>query len=252
MAISRPWFRAALLAAVALPTLAACEDSVTNPDEVLVASEAEAVLRSAAAMPALLGVIDTVLVDSVALPDGVRYSLHTAEELWARAAADDDPARAARRRASAVALAAPYVADHMDAARLVDLRHRLRAWVDVASGMLKHLRLPQVERDLDGAAELLARSEAAEARGEHRTAVWLALSAQSRLVDTTPRVVARRMSDGALARYRRASADGSIRDEQTRQRVERLVAGAREALDQEDYLRAIQRAYYATELLEMR
>jgi hypothetical protein len=250
--ISRHWFGAAVLAAIALPYLTACEDTVTDPEEVMMASEAAAVLRSAADLPTLPDIVGGVLADSAGLPDSVRYALHSADELWARAAAENDLVRAARWRGRAVSMSAPYVAPHLDGARLVDLRHRLRSWIDTASGMLKHFRLPEVEQALDDAASLLARSEVAEVRGAHETAVWLALSAQSRLVDSTPRVVARRMSDMAATRYRQDEARGWTADDRTRQRVERLVSGAREALDREDYLRAIQRAYYATQLLEMR
>ncbi|MEJ2679540.1 MAG: hypothetical protein P8174_10760 [Gemmatimonadota bacterium] len=237
---------------IALPFLAACEDAVTDPDEVMVASEAAAVLRSAADLPTLPGIITETLADSAGLPDSARYTLHSADELWARAAVENDLVRAARWRSRAVSMAAPYLAVQLDSARLGDLRQQLREWIEMASGMLKHFRLPEVEQALDDAAAQLARSEVAEVRGQHETAVWLALSAQSRLVDTTPRVVARRMSDMATARYRADTSRGVTFDERTRQRVERLVSGAREALDRQDYLRAIQRAYYANQLLEMR
>jgi hypothetical protein len=252
MTISGHWFRVALLATIAFPFLTACEDTVTDPEEVMMASEAAAVLRSAADMPTLPGLIGGVLADSANLPDPARYTLHSADELWARAAVENDLVRATRWRGRAVSLAAPYLAARLDSAELANLRQRLRSWIDMASGMLKHFRLPEVEQALDDAAILLARSEVAEVRGEHGTAVWLALSAQSRLVDTTPRVVARRMSDMASTRYRVDVARGVTFDDRTQQRVERLVSGAREALDQQDYLRAIQRAYYATQLLEMR
>ncbi len=252
MTISGHWFRVALLATIALPLLSGCEDTVTDPEEVMVASEAAAVLRSAADLPTLPDVIGNVLADSASVPASVRYTLHSADELWARAAAENDLVRAARWRDRAVSLAAPHLTASLDSARLTALRHQLRGWIDVASGMLKHFRLPEVEQALDDAAGLLARSEVAEVRGEHAAAVWLALSAQSRLVDSTPRVVARRMSDMALERYRADEARGVTLDERTQQRVERLVSGAREALDRQDYLRAIQRAYYANQLLEER
>lgn len=252
MTISRLWIRVALVATIALPCLAACEDTVTDPEEVVVASEARAVLRSAADLPTLPGIINDALSDSMGVPDTDRYTLHSAEELWARAAAENDVVQSARWRQRAVSLAAPYLATRLDTAQLADLRHRLRDWIETASGMLRHFRLPEVEQALDDAAGLLARSQVTEARGEHLRAVRLVLSAQSRLVDTTPRVVARRMSDAALVRYRQVKADGVTLDERTRQRAERLVSGAREALDRQDYLRAIQRAYYANQLLEMR
>ncbi|NIP83495.1 MAG: hypothetical protein GWM90_31415, partial [Gemmatimonadetes bacterium] len=51
----------------------------------------------------------------------------------------------------------------------------------------------------------------------------------------------RRRDDGAAARL----------DGEALLRSERMVNGARQALDEEDYVRAIQRAYYAGQLLEL-
>lgn len=251
--IRRP--RVLCAVALLLPLTGACDDAVTEPDGFVLAEEAEAVLRSAAELPTLPDIIQrTAPVDGAR--DRSRMVLDRAQELWMAAAADGNPVMAARRRRSAIAMASPYLAERTDRQDLDGIQQELRGWVNLASGMLRHLDLPEVETALDDAVQYLARADVAAARGDHATAVWFTLTAESRLLDTTPRVVARRLADQVAAmlrteRERSPDHDGAaVPDDETMLRAERLVAGARQALDEEDYLRAIQRAYYARQLLE--
>lgn len=250
--------RALLAAALLLPLLplaVACDDAVTEPDNFVLAEEAESVLQSAAALPTLPDIIQRTEPAGDG-PDHASLVLDRAQEIWMAAAAEDNPVMAARRRRSAIAMASPYLAERTDRQDLDAIHQELRGWVNLASGMLRHLSLPEVEQALDDGVQYLARADVAAARGDHSTAVWFTLTAESRLLDTTPRVVARRLADQvaqSLRFVRERGADASERplpDDETMLRAERLVAGARQALDEEDYLRSIQRAYYARQLLE--
>lgn len=243
--IRRSW---ALAAALLLPFVAACEDEVTEPDAIVLAEEAEAVLRSAAELPTLPDLIQRQPPTGVAASDRSRLVLARAEEIWLEAAIEDDPGRAARRRRSAIALALPHLTERVEGTELKVIQDGLRGWMGMATGMLRHLDLPEVEEALDDAARYLARADVAAARGDHGTAVWLTLSAESRLLDTTPRVVARRLTRQAAAMLK--TDPGDPLDDDVAIRTERLVAGAQQGLEEEDYLRAIQRAYYALQLLE--
>ncbi len=233
--------------AVMLAFAAACEDVVTEPDGFVLAEEAAAVLRSAADLPALPDIIG----EAGASGAETNLILVRADELWTEAAAENDLARASRRRASAIALATPHLAGLVTEPALDSIQDELRGWIGLAGGMLRHLSLPQVEAALNDAARLLARADVAEARDDHGTAVWLTLSASSRLVDTTPRVVARRMTLVVSEELERRRGADDL-DAETFLRSERMVHGARQALDEEDYVRAIQRAYYAGQLLNLR
>lgn len=231
----------AVLAALA----AACGDDVTDPQALLDSAEAEAVLRSAAALPALPAVIERA-GDPPDARD--RVALYRAQELWAAGTAGADrPGRA--RRQLAVRYATPGLAARLDAADWDDVERGLLEWITTAESMLQHVELPGVTERLQSARSLLA--VAASAAGAEARARALLL-AGSALVETTPRFVARSLTAEAEAAVARAIAAADDPDDPRLQRAARLKDWAVVAVDDGDYLLAVQRAYYAVQLAEAR
>lgn len=92
--------------------------------------------------------------------------------------------------------------------------------------------------------------EALEAheRGEGEEALEYALQSVDALWELSPGQVADELVERASEAYRRIQ-DSSSYSQQELIRIRRLTLGAREALDDGDYPRAIRRAYYACQLL---
>ena len=234
-----------ITALLALAALAACGDDVTDPDALTDSAEAEAVLRSAAALPAL-----PLVIERAGLPDtpADRAALFRAAELWASGVAGDDDRAAARRRL-AVRYAAPVLSRHLGPDDWDAVDRGLREWAGTARSMLRHIALPDVERSLADAERTLDRAARAPpaARAGHL------LLAGAELVETTPRFVARRLAREAheAVERARASAPGDSEDPDLK-RADRLKDWAARAVEEGDYLVAIQRAYYALQLVEGR
>lgn len=232
------------LAALAAAAVA-CGDQVLDPGSLSDSAEAEAVLRSAAALPALPALIAEA---EPRVDPGTRATLERARELWVAGAAEDGT-RGRARRALAVRTAVPALVRATEPARWDTVRADVEAWIHTASGMTRHLSLPEVEQRIDAAREHLARADLAA--GEEARALHTVLAA-GELVETTPRAVARRMTAAAESAYGRSAGGAASPDRRSLKRAERLKDWAGQAVVEEDYLLAIQRAYYALQLLEGR
>jgi hypothetical protein len=127
--------------------------------------------------------------------------------------------------------------------------------------MLQHLSMPRLERRLDTARSYLRTSDRSRTEEDRIRHLLLATST---LVETTPRFVARTLATEADAAvqdaYREAESrgrddNGDAADEvlgpQVLERAARLKDWAARAVEG-DYLLAIQRAYYAIQLVEGR
>ncbi|MDX1673956.1 MAG: hypothetical protein R3314_04045 [Longimicrobiales bacterium] len=215
-----------------------CGDDVTDPDAFLESAEAEAVMRSADALPMLPELVATASVST----DRERAVLLRARELWAAGTVDDG--RASARRRLAVGYALPILAESLTEDDWGELRARMEDWIGTVESMTQHLSLPAVEEHTSSARRYLAR--AAVADHERRRGYYLLLGL-SDLVETTPRFVAVRMV--REARVALAATDGEAPD-RTIERAQRLKDWAEQAVQEEDYLLAIQRAYYAVQLVE--
>lgn len=242
----RPLFRPTTLAITALAVLVvACDDDVTDPDALLESAEAEAVLRSAASLPALPVVIDRA-GDPRAPHD--RTALYRAQELWAAGVAAGDPRGAARLRV-AVRYAAPVLAETLPAREWDEVRRGLLDWIGTADAMLRHLALPEVERRIELARAHLRRADAAPDADSRARALLLA---GAELNATTPRAVARTLAARADAAVRAAGRNARDPEDPALRRARRLSAWAARAVAEGDDLLAIQRAYYAIQLVEGR
>ena len=236
----------------ALALLCACDDA-TDPAGLAESVEAEAVRRSAAGLPSLPALI------AEARPAGEpeRAVLYDAGQLWVVGSAEDSPVGRSRRQAAA-RRAAPILAAALPTERWDAVEAALQNWLAVADRMLQHLRLPELDRRVRAGHHHLDRAHRAAPADRPRHL----LLAAAELVDTTPRMVARRMlarAEAALATARpmgpatdRAGERGAAQGDRDLQRARRLKDWAAQAVEGEDYLLAIQRAYYAAQLVEDR
>ena len=227
-----------VLLTLALAGTYGCGDDVTDPDAFLESAEAEAVMRSAEALPMLPELVAT----AVPTTDRERAVLLRARELWAAGTVSDE--RAASRRRLAVGYALPVLTESMTEEDWAEARARMEQWTGTVESMMQRLSLPAVEDRTGSARRYLARAAAA---GDERRAGYYLLLAMSDLVETTPRFVAVRMVEDA--RTALAATDGEPAD-RTTERARRLKDWAEQAVLEEDYLLAIQRAYYAIQLVE--
>jgi hypothetical protein len=236
------FFRPILLVTVGLVALlTACGDDPIRPDELFEFVEADAVTRSAAALPSL----GEIALATPTTQPSHRAALVLAQQFWtAGAAADPVTGRATRRRA--VAYATPVLAELVADDEWPIIRERAEDWMRIAETMLRHLILPDVERRIASARHHLERAESATSA---EAQVYNLLLALSDLVETTPRFVARGLVGDAAAAVQRAEARGNTSPAQM-ERARRLADWAARAAAEEDDVRAIQRAYYAIQLVE--
>lgn len=234
-----------MMLAMSLVALGACDDDITTPDGLLDSAEAEAVMRSAEALPLLPEFLEM----GGAAGSGQRATLLRARDLWTQGAATADPRAAARRRL-AVGYALPVLLDVVPDEEWVESRERLDDWLTTASAMLRHLSIPEVEARIQAATRQLHRSDVARS---DRSRVYYLLLAGSELVETTPRFVARTLvRDARVAVQTASGAPPAPVAASTLRRAERMRDWSATALEEGEYLLAIQRAYYAIQLVEGR
>jgi hypothetical protein len=237
-------FRPIVLASVALAALVAgCGDDPVEPGDFFQFAEADAVMRSAEALPSLS---EIALGASPAQPYQ-EATLVLARQLWAAGVAGEPAAGAAQRR-TAVAYAAPVLTQLVPPAEWASIRVRTDEWTRMVETMLQHLTLPDVERRVVSARHHLERADAA-AGDDSR--YYHTLMALADLMETTPRFVARRLvADAELAVGRADAVHGADPEIPALARAKRLADWAARADEEEDHVRAIQRAYYALQLVK--
>ncbi len=266
--------------------LGAC-DSPAGPSDLLVASETRAALAVAEALPTLdrmairrvpprrprsedIGVHavprraspDTGAAPASGIPVWTDFSedpetrLARASAMWLDA--DSMPeARARAVRERAYALAAPVLADGIDPAFLQEAFDDLQAWIDTARPAVDLGAVPQLKVTLQEGAEGLAAARGAAQAGDTVLALRATLRAADALRETTPPVVAVRLIRSTETKLARAAHDRIDPNPDPRDRravalarARRLLAGAREAIADDDPVLAIRHAYYADRLLE--
>lgn len=228
---------------LAVAGLYGCGDDITDPDAFLESAEAEAVMQSARALPALPDLMER----AVSPTSSDRAVLFRAQELWAGGTVGDG--RGDARRRLAVRYALPVLVEAVPAEEWGAVREDVDRWVATAESMLDRFSMPGVEDRIERARRYLARADAM-ATDERRRSYYLLL-AMSELVETTPRFVAQDLVRGAAAALDRY-ATGSDGEDQRRvvARAARLKDWAEQAVAEGEYLLAIQRAYYAKQLVE--
>ncbi|MEJ2503776.1 MAG: hypothetical protein P8177_10775, partial [Gemmatimonadota bacterium] len=127
--------------ALTLAGAAACGDDVTDPTSLVESAEAEAVMRSAEALPTHSGLIQAVEPGD----EHARATLLRAIELWDGGTARDDRT-GARQRRMAISYALPILTEDLTGDAWSDARARVDEWIRTAGSMLEHLSIPRVER----------------------------------------------------------------------------------------------------------
>jgi hypothetical protein len=232
--------RPIVLSSAALAALlAACGDDPVGPGAFFEFVEADAVVRSAAALPSLGEIIDR----APASDPSDRATLVLARQLWALGAASDS---GGARREEAISYSAPALTGLLPEEEWGPLLLRTDAWIETAQTMLHHLSLPAIEQRIATARQHVVLADAATP-GAAR--VYHLLMALSDLVETTPAYVARGLVADAAVAVRRAEGAGVV-DAAALGRARRLAQWAARAHEEGDHVRAIQRAYYAIQLVE--
>lgn len=243
--------RALILAAPLLLACVACADAPTGPGALVVTPETRAALEVASALPRLPQL--AAAAEATPATPAVAGALQRSSALWTAADTTGDALRAEALRVSAAQEAAPALAAALDSTALIEAQGKLEHWVELASRAVRGARMPELDAALTDGESLLGRARAMRGAGQMATSWLLTLQASERLIETTPPAVANRLTmadEAALAALRRmGEADDGAVDERRLGRIDRLVRGAREALDQAQYDVAIQRAYYAHQLL---
>lgn len=240
LALPKTLALAALAAAAA-----ACGDVVTDPSALGESAEAEAVLRSAAALPALPSLLERAGDPPT---DADRLALYRAQEVWAAGTAADDHRARARRRLAA-RYAAPVLARALSAEAWEEAERGLREWIATAESMLRVIAVPRVEARLGSARVQLDRAAAATDPESRAHALLLA---GAELVETTPRFLARALAAEADVAVTRAISHAPDPEHEDLRRAARLRDWALRGVEEGDYLVAMQRAFYALQLVEAR
>lgn len=237
--------------------LGACTDAPTEPGELWVALETEAALRIDAEPPTLPNIVERVRArdaddGSASRPVDDR-ALARAAALWRTTEGEPAEAPAVRRvRDRAYTVAADALALALDSAELTEMRRGLEGWLDGAEAARIGKRVPSATATLERARRSLASARAARDADDRAAEVTATLVAAEWLTTLTPSSVARRVIRRAEALASSAPEPVSARETRAVARANRLIAGARDALNEGDPVRAIRRAYYATRLLDPR
>lgn len=239
-----------LLAGAAL--LAGCGDAPTAPEALLLAADVEAALQVPGVLPELPALVARAHEPerAAALPPAARALLVRADSLWRAAGSAEAGEGVFELRAGAGALAAPVLAGVLDSAEVAAERRAVEVWLAVAERVRGLELVPEIGAELARARAAVRAGARAEARGDLARALAAYLSASERLRLLAPQAVARRLlREGTAALAAVGVVEEGTDAALARRRADRLLKGARQALERGDYELSIRRAYYARELM---
>lgn len=230
-----PIGRAALCLLVGA-VLGACDDAPTDPLAQLVTTETTASVEVPVGLPGLTDLAVRAGVEEEVAPVLVRW-----ESSWSDAALGE------AARAAAVRDVAPVIADALGRGGVASVLAPLHR-VERDLGLLGDVPVDLLP-DVEAVRSLVRESRDALADGRAHRALSAGLLASDRLRALGPVAVARTLvarADRALM----ATVGAEGVDAVSVTRGERMLSGARRALAQGDGERAVQRAFYAVQLLE--
>lgn len=229
-----------MLLALAALTASACRDAPTDPMAGVVAEESSAALAldvSFADPENLIGTGESLDQAGLALLERWRDS-------WSL---DTEAGHALRARLY------PGLEDVLAGmVRPGDIDRELASMADAlrrARDLSRASLLPRLAEGIDQAGICYETAVAAAARGDTREAVSMIVRGGDALREVGPEAVARSLQVEVEAAFGRISASDPY-SSQDRDRLQRLVHGGREAIEQGDWVLAIRRAYYARALLD--
>lgn len=233
---SRPGLGAAILIVIVL--LSGCRDAVSDPLAALVATET---------VPAVAVPVELPTLGVLANAPAVRDELAPVLAAWLAAWESEDPALGRGARDEAIRQAAPALGDALGVGGVATTLEPLFE-VERDLGEIDSVPL-DLAPPLAEIRSLIADTRAALDEGRTDRALTVGLQASDRIRSLGPRAVARTL----IARADRALVRGQVTgviDARSLGRGERLLAGARQALEDDQTDLAIERAYYAAQLLE--
>lgn len=227
----RPSLRTLLVCGVVCTVLAGCQDSPTDPLAALATVETVPSLALSAHLP---GVADVVA--RLPLDEELRLAGAAWEASWDREDGEEIRARVRAR-------VAPVIHEQLGAGTVRTALESL-AWLretpELTQGLPRELATPVEE-----ALVLLEQAETSLALGEGAKAAEQVLAASDRVRSVTPEAVARRLVTRAARLLASREWEAAAHE-----RAQHLLNGARRALDDGDAPRALQRAFYAGQVLE--
>lgn len=230
--------RSRVLIAAAFALLAGCRDSGSDPLAALVASET---------VPAVAVPVELPTLGLLAADAEVRDELAPVLEAWLLAWEADDPDLGRSARDEAIRQAAPALRDALGAGGVSSTLDPLfqveRDLGDIGSVP------PDLVPALEEIRSLVSDTRAALDAGRHDRALTVGLQASDRIRELGPRAVARTLIARADRALVRGEVTGAV-DARSMARGERLLAGARRALEEGEVDLSIERAWYAAQLLE--
>ncbi len=228
------------IAGVLLVGLAACQDDPSDPLAALVSAETA---------PAVAVPVDLPSLGELAQRAGVREELGPVLDGWVAGWENENPDLGRAARDEAIRLAAPVLRDELGAggvattlAPLFQVGRDLGEIPDVPADLAP--RLQEVRSFVDDTRVALD-------EGRYDRALTLGLQAADRIRALGPRAVARTL----ISRADRAMVRAQVIDDfdpVALSRGERLLSGARRAMEEGQLDLAIQRGYYAIQVLEGR
>lgn len=241
---------AALLAAAVIAVVGCDAEGV--PTALVVAAESEAALQIAEELPTLPWFAGRL---EARLDPASRRTVSMGVAVWEESLEAGAPAPEGELRERVYDAVIPVLAPRLVRADLEAAHRALAAWLQMATPVVAEARIAALEARLDEGRRLA--NELASALSDDTGAEWgllLALRAADVLLETTPRVIALRLTawgEGMLAAHAGgAGAGGGAVDSLSLARADRLLRGAREAIASRDYILAIRRAFYARQLLD--
>ena len=244
-----------LLWAVLALAASAC-DGRGVPTALVVAAESEAALQIAEDLPSLPWFVARAESGGAPVEAGAQRVMAIAASLWEESLMTRAPAPQHELRETVYDVVVPILAGRLEHADLAAAHAALNAWLRMATSVVTEARIDVLDAALAEGRRLTddllgaIRSDEVDTEG----ALFIALQAADVLLETTPRVIALRMTaagETRLSEYADESQRGSVRlDSLGIARAERLLRGAREAMAQRDYPLAIRRAFYARQLLD--
>lgn len=228
------------IVALVLLSASGCADASSDPTAVLMAEETQAALQVTGDLPSVPELGERYGVAESTTREGVDRWI----ESWGAPERDGS-----RLRNEAYALVAPELAAAMPDPALAGFLRDVDVAVTAAEALGRERPLPvPVGARVQDARALVDDAFRETERGDRETGLRRALAAADRLRSLMPERVALRLVERAEGALRRNAGPDSYTPTELR-RADRLIRGARQALDSGDLARAVRRAFYACQIL---
>lgn len=240
--MSRSFLEKAGLSCVCLLATAgvsACHDASSDPMAVLLTEETRSALATEAHLPTLA---------SLAAEARAEESLSGPMDLWEDSWQRPLPEGRALRL-EAYQAAAPRLAGALGRAGVEGSVASLDGVLDAAGSLDAESLGPRIAQHLELAREEQVAAATALREGREAEALVRSLQGSDILREVGPESVVRLLIDQADGALERLEDDGPRTAGVDLRRGERLIRGARLALESGDYVRAIRRAFYACQVL---